>query len=850
MEECSLEEDWQFEELIAADPSPVEEDVDEAVLQRALLAANRGLPSTPPATPLHPRTPYQTAKAKSLAASGSESSVRHSSRLQPFPPPKPLRNSEHYPAADLNPVPSPAARVDPYQETSLVTMQTTVPQQGVLTKPKPKAQIRVPVKDSAKPSGPVGKKVLLHFSSKLEEMRAAAMQEVLSSGKGLDKGGTHSECAGGLWGSYSGIFLYPRPQACYHPRRRWPGDIRDSRFGGGGGDGLSFLLPGFQRTGDIRFRLVALRAPGLLQVLGPGQRESLHRHTLGHCWLSEVTAAFSAVQLRSSLRTCFTRCFASLLGFGIAASGGVHCPCSADVKPCPVIQCWCLTVRRLCKDRASALRARFPSVIACDGSPRVLGLPLGLPVFHRSQCNLPGLNSSLPAPVCQVEPISRDATFVIGPAQSSSRGGVCSSLICASADVAGSQADAQDASGHLLNCAPSRQDGRSFDSAGKPDPWLCIWCWFAAQWGIFIRTGLLFILLSTLHLFAWTCHIRKGHGHRNRLSLCTRKCLRGAPIIWALFVVAHLIPVACAGRTVETEEGQQDRSTASLTSHCPASSARDGPCPVPTDRPPEQSMLEVAVRDMPPFDDFKFLICLYEFQLPATYTCAWASEAQQEDEFIVLILEEQVGQAGSKIVVPVSPQPRSHAVAVIVSEVWNLALLQCPVLIQVYAGPFYSFVEYFVGGVTEQDVRLSIGDVWPPGGKVYVGESLAPLPDDEIFQPSPGLLIRVSPPSLIPGIPVPLSRRLASPREWLHDVGIHGFPTTRNSAGKICVLGAWSDQQVCRVDRTTTAGDLRTKVLEHCGLWCHLLRPEQACIRLCHEGHSHTVFHRHRPSCT
>ena len=134
-----------------------------------------------------------------------------------------------------------------------------------------------------------------------------------------------------------------------------------------------------------------------------------------------------------------------------------------------------------------------------------------------------------------------------------------------------------------------------------------------------------------------------------------------------------------------------------------------------------------------------------------------------------------------------------------------------------YAGPIISFVEHFDGPATVQDVRLSAGALWPPGGKVYVGDGLAPLPEDDQFNPCPGLLIRISPPSLIPGIPVTLQVRLNSPREWFADVEVHGYPTEKDGSGKICALGVSADQQICKVSCSTTTAGLRQHIADQYG---------------------------------
>ena len=144
----------------------------EAVLQRALEASLKGLPSTPPpSTPL-PRTPYGRVLPAGVRPQGAQ--VEGSSRLQPFPPPK---NAEaRYPAADLNPVPSPVACADPYQSPQPLRPQDSmqgvvsstmsgVPSHasGAVVAPGPhqspgqgrQLKVRQDVKEASRPAGPI-----------------------------------------------------------------------------------------------------------------------------------------------------------------------------------------------------------------------------------------------------------------------------------------------------------------------------------------------------------------------------------------------------------------------------------------------------------------------------------------------------------------------------------------------------------------------------------------------------------------------------------------------------------------------------------------------------------------------
>ena len=182
MELDAWEADVQFNALMAEGAEPeLEEDLDEEVLQRALLAATREAPATPKTGQTHPRTPYPSRPGTGQQPSSAACTARGTgSRLQPFPPPKPLA-STLYPTADLNSLPSPVAAMDPYQDLQQGPTQKADTPVPVVNRVKPKAAGRMPVKDQARPSGPVGRKVITHSPSKVEELRAAATIEIMGA---------------------------------------------------------------------------------------------------------------------------------------------------------------------------------------------------------------------------------------------------------------------------------------------------------------------------------------------------------------------------------------------------------------------------------------------------------------------------------------------------------------------------------------------------------------------------------------------------------------------------------------------------------------------------------------------
>ena len=183
MEECGSEMDAHFAALMSEETAPWDDAANEEVLQRALLAATTAtLPSTPPTAANLPRTPYPSRPVVQTRGAQREvaSSASASSRLQPFPPPKPMKDAK-YPNADMNPLPSPTAVEDPYQVLN-VAGSPIASIAAVPAKVKPKA--RVPLKEQGRPTGPVGRQCVIHSPSKIEEMRENAVKSLLGQQTG------------------------------------------------------------------------------------------------------------------------------------------------------------------------------------------------------------------------------------------------------------------------------------------------------------------------------------------------------------------------------------------------------------------------------------------------------------------------------------------------------------------------------------------------------------------------------------------------------------------------------------------------------------------------------------------
>ena len=808
----SDEVDAEFAALLEEDGfSQEEEGANEDVLRRALQASLVN-PATPPVMKATPRTRLvQKPVPKQLPGTLSAAS---GSRLQPFPPPKPMQTGA-YPAQDLNPMPSPPASADPYQGMLLQQMGQPAGILEVVTPVvKHKSKIRTPLKDVAKPVGPIERQVIVHSPNKLEEKRLAVMQQMATTAEKLDLGGV-----------------------CY-------GILRRCQDGGHGQSAKRSSEIRSARRRSVGWKKFAARV---------WCRDGLRQRS--KCWktlliasvafcdglpLSAAGCSFCTVYSHELLAHEFARVSASsifsFVGPPFAVQGGVvskavvcllHCAATSltgSVMPFLGHSVSLLLHPRTCQDPLPSFRGSMSSFSVARG------------------CSSPGsrlsgaigsLGSSLgagflaePIPFVCFRTTSRDAVLQLCSMHSRSTLCDCDyKSFCKSFCKQDAGSIRTGISFSPRHVHPHNRERVESYSHGFGEG-LNFWEWLQTQLEDFVRSMLLFIFVATLHLAVHVCPIRKGHSQRNRVKRAIRPWFRGASVLWAVAVVAHLLPVSCA----MPANGNPEHTPADLPITNPEFSqglpapessheGRSHPGYAPsTARPPDNVTQESFANRLGLVDDFQFAIVVYAFQAPPILTSLWVSEASCEDDLRINLLLDAVSEPAHKVVIPVSPQPRTEAVAVIVAEEWNLEQLLVPVLLQVYSRGHSTFVEYFTGRATHADIRLSAGDLWHAGAQIFVGDATSPIAEDDLINPFPGLLFRVVPPFIVPGLTRTLSERLYEPEIWLCDIGRLRSTRFESGAGKICVLGQRADQMILSVDSSTTADALRQSIMEECGL--------------------------------
>ena len=349
------------------------------------------------------------------------------------------------------------------------------------------------------------------------------------------------------------------------------------------------------------------------------------------------------------------------------------------------------------------------------------------------------------------------------------------------------------------------------------------------SWECLARSLLLFYLLSCLHLLARLLPLRRGHERGNTCVRRVRRSLSGAPVLGALFFVAFLLPVVAAAPRSEGATGDLGLSS-----------------PVGTDGPDRTVRAgEVLDRDRPPplFDpppdgvetatDLTAAAAIHVYQRPTYFVKDWICQGDGVSLVVRIYQDCLFVDDGENVVLPVAPQPTADHVVLLAAPSWTLAQLVVPVLIQVGDGRQIRYVDYFRGGISCDDVRLSLGPHWICGGNVFVGDSVVPLADDTIASVAPGTLIIVERPGLRRAAVFSLEHKLEDPAFWFRDVSDHDLCNDFEPVGAIGVLGSLADWLHIRTRLDMPAQQVRRHIAAECGIRPDSFRVEAPPRPLC-----------------
>ena len=340
-----------------------------------------------------------------------------------------------------------------------------------------------------------------------------------------------------------------------------------------------------------------------------------------------------------------------------------------------------------------------------------------------------------------------------------------------------------------------------------------------SSWDAFIRTLLLFYFLSCLHLLSRQLRMRRGCYIRNEAVVATRRTFRGAPLIWAFFIVAHRLPVAVAApKPVDNRPHAEAAYSHTCGIDDPAGAAHVGSA---SHASPDTAPQSLSRTFTSAHDDVFAAAAIYRFQTPTSFVDEWVGKHDSVGLVVCTFKDSFLGDDPEFVLTPVCPQPNVAQVVLLCTPSWVIEQLTIPVLIQVATAPKTTYLEYFLGRVSFEDVRTSVGALWPIGGQVYVGGACTPLDEDAFFTAQPGLLIRVLRPcGRCPAV-FDLDQKLLDPPFWFRDVSHIADLDEPEAATTIGVLGTQADWLTVRTGVDSTSQRLHRFVAAKCSLAMH-----------------------------
>ena len=324
----------------------------------------------------------------------------------------------------------------------------------------------------------------------------------------------------------------------------------------------------------------------------------------------------------------------------------------------------------------------------------------------------------------------------------------------------------------------------------------------------FLRSLLLFYFLATAHLYLRAVPLLSRHKARNVSLRTARRMLGGAPHLWALAFLLCWLPRAQAMRRAVGNSNRRDMSVeaagmADRASHHGTS----------------QHAIHPNQRCSPLSEGLGFRISsvVLRYQRSHAFNLQWWDPGITSALWCAMVRDDCFLADEPVQVFAASPQPPFDRVVLGAMPRWLLDSMAVPVFISVCGSQEPCFIEIFTGSVSHKDVRISVGDLWPAGGDIYVGYNTVPLPEDVTFTPSVGLLIRVCRPGRGKLRMRSLDVKLDGP-EGLRRLSYDEAPAPLAMTPGILLLKPGAERGYIRVPQHATTTFVRDAISEAFGL--------------------------------
>ena len=338
----------------------------------------------------------------------------------------------------------------------------------------------------------------------------------------------------------------------------------------------------------------------------------------------------------------------------------------------------------------------------------------------------------------------------------------------------------------------------------------------------FFRSALLLYLLAVARILFYCAPLVRGDNGGNCLIRDGRRALCGAPIVLALFwflPLCHAMHQAHGQRlNVGSGTGLVPGTEGSLQRTWPGSGHPDlsdlsaSQVTLPSGHVPASLAIDEH-------GSVRAVAIMYRFQRSPTFAAEWIDPEDPVSLVVQGFREAFLDEDSEEVLFPVVPQPLNQLVTFVAAPPWTVDLLLTPLLFLVLTGDAeICFAEQLPGRLTSEDVCRAVGHLWPPGGKVFVGDALGALDDDAVVHVRPGTLITVCGPGRSFPLTHPLAHKLREPKFWFRDFEELGFPEEPPASAQIGLLGASCDGEVLSLGTAATSAQVRAEVARSLGL--------------------------------
>ena len=187
---------------------------------------------------------------------------------------------------------------------------------------------------------------------------------------------------------------------------------------------------------------------------------------------------------------------------------------------------------------------------------------------------------------------------------------------------------------------------------------------------------------------------------------------------------------------------------------------------------------------------WRFPVVGLRYQRPLQWCEVWKDEVSCVDDLFEAADASFCEEEPENHVVEIYPQPHMDSAAFLIVPPWAETINRIPICLQIHRGgrPPLVSMEYVDSLVFGHDLRGLIPAEFSADALYYIGDRHSPLGEHSPFHPTPGILVRVFPPRVVPRRQETLAQKLTDAWNCFRDIDTEGPPGPDDAAPTICAL--------------------------------------------------------------